>query len=158
MLTIESSPPPRLPKQPNRRVRTSDARAAGTLPPTLDRWSGGFSQWGQSLRPCPKGPTFPRYRGHPKGVFTGPRYSEGLHPSTEVTLPDAGITGRATDPGSKGRRGDGLLRAAELAPVVGYGPVAHVDLLGKIVNIFISTRQLLLRGIAEHPRSQVLRI
>ena len=79
LLTINSLPPPR--PKPNLRGLNCDAREAGTLPPTLDHWSGGFSQWGQSLRPCPKGPTFPRYRGHPKGFSRVPGTWKGsIHP------------------------------------------------------------------------------
>ena len=48
---------------------------------SVDHWSGGFSQWGQSLRPYPKGPTFPWYRGHPGGLSRVPGTRKGsFHP------------------------------------------------------------------------------
>ena len=49
----------------------------------VDHWSGGFSPWGQSLRPCPKGPTFPWYRGHPEGLSRVPGTRKGsFHPQS----------------------------------------------------------------------------
>ena len=102
--------PPPAPKHRNQRESNHDARSAGTLPPTLDRWSGGFSQWGQSLRPCPQGTHRSPYRGHPKGVFTGPGTRKGsIHPqkSPSQTLE---LQGEPPTPGNLAKQDPGKAR------------------------------------------------